>query len=242
MRQTVVEGCREVTHALAAGVAPTRVFVCQELLDANCNNAMQLCIELDEQQKTELITVTQDVYKKIAYRESSGGLLVVIPYVDRPLKTVPVDETALILVVESPEKPGNLGALLRTADAAGFNAVVVCGEGTDVHNPNVVRASLGALFTMPVSHCTTSEGIDWLSNNDINSIAATPYANTVYGDVNMTGKTAIVVGSEAFGLSEEWLAAADERVRIPMHGKVDSLNLSASAAILMYEAVRQRSL
>ncbi len=240
-RTTVVEGCRELSHALAAGVTPETVFICNELTTSECNTVLQNLYAMAAERTTSLFEVSADVFAKMAYRETTGGILATIPYVNVEFDQLPKSAQPLLLVVESPEKPGNLGALLRTADAAGFDGVIVCGDGTDLHNPNVVRASLGALFTVPVCTATTSDTIAWLSQNGIRSIAATPYAETSYTDVAMAGRCAIVVGSEAEGLSPEWLESASVQVRIPMYGRVDSLNLSTSAAILIYEAVRQRS-
>ena len=142
-------------------------------------------------------------------------------------------------MIDRPEKPGNLGAILRTADAAGVDGVIVCG-GVDLHNPNVVRASLGALFTVPVAEAGAAEAIAWFTAHGIRIIATTPDAVTRYTAVDLTGPVAVVMGSEAEGLSAPWLAAADERVMIPMAGAVDSLNLATSTALLLYEVVRQR--
>jgi TrmH family RNA methyltransferase len=143
-------------------------------------------------------------------------------------------------VVEAAEKPGNVGAILRTADAAGVQGVIVCG-GADLHNPNVVRASLGTIFTVPVAEATTAETLAWLHSHGVQIVATTPAATLRYTAADLTAPTAIVVGSEAEGLSAAWLDAADVCVYIPMHGEADSLNLSASTAILLYEVVRQRA-
>jgi len=142
-------------------------------------------------------------------------------------------------VIDRPEKPGNLGAILRTADAAGVDGVIVCG-GVDVYNPNVVRASLGTLFTVPVAEATPEAAIAWLRQRGIRLVATTPDAVTPYTAVDLTGPVAIVMGSEAEGLSAQWLAAADVRVVIPMFGQADSLNLATATALLLYEVVRQR--
>ena len=240
-RMTVVEGCRELGHALDAGITPDSVFICNELVDGTCTLLLDRLHEMAANRATALLEVTPEVFAKIAYRETTGGILAVIPYVNIELGHMPVTHDSLYLIVETPEKPGNLGALLRTADAAGFDAVIVCGQGTDLHNPNVIRASLGAVFTVPVCTATTVDTIAWTKTNGYQSIAATPYAEHDYYRIQMQDRTAIVVGSEADGLSDDWLSKASVRVRIPMYGRVDSLNLSTSAAILMYEAVRQRN-
>jgi TrmH family RNA methyltransferase len=222
--------------------------------------------------QTSVYEVTPAVFAKMAYRGESGGVLLVVPYRPTTLETVPVVSPSFLVVIVGAEKPGNVGAILRTADAAGVHGLILAqggrgaeeqrseGEslglsvsqslafnphsaaeyGTDIHNPNVIRASLGAYFTVPVAVAPAREVIGWLKRRQIAIIAATPAAETVYTTVEMTGPVAIVMGSEARGLSEEWLAAADRPLRIPMFGKVDSLNLSAATALLLYEVVRQR--
>jgi TrmH family RNA methyltransferase len=162
----------------------------------------------------------------------------VIPYLDVSLAHLPQRPPQFFTVVEAAEKPGNVGAILRTADAAGVHGVILCG-GADLHNPNVVRASLGALFTVPVAEASSAETLAWLRSQGVQIVAATPDATLRYTDIDYTRPTAMVMGSEAFGLSRTWLDAAAALVYIPMHG--DSLNLSASTAILLYEVLRQRS-
>ena len=146
----------------------------------------------------------------------------------------------LILVIEAVEKPGNLGAMLRTCDAAGVDAVIICDAKTDLYNPNVIRSSIGTVFTNQVAVCETSEAIEFLKNNNITTYAAELGAEKFYYEQNFKSATAIVVGTEATGLSQEWMSAANERIKIPMLGEIDSLNVSVSAAILLFEAVRQR--
>jgi TrmH family RNA methyltransferase len=187
-----------------------------------------------------LFEVTPEVFARLAYREGSDGLLLVIPYLDRALSQIPLSTTPFLCIIEGVEKPGNLGAILRTADAAGVDGVIVCSGATDLHNPNVVRASLGALFTVPVAECTSAEAIDWLHEHDIRIVATTPEAPISYFNTDLTGPTAVVMGNEAHGLGEAWLAAANEAVSIPMHGAADSLNLATATALLLYEVVRQR--
>jgi RNA methyltransferase, TrmH family len=188
-----------------------------------------------------MATVTPAVFGKIAYREDSGGLLLVLPYITRSLAAMPIRTAPFLAVIEGVEKPGNLGAILRTADAAGVDGVIVCSGATDVHNPNVVRASLGALFTVPIAEAPTATVIQWLQQQRIEIIAAAPTGLCTYTKPDYTAPVAVVMGSEAHGLAPAWVAAAHELVRIPMQGKVDSLNLSAATAVLLYEVVRQRS-
>lgn len=241
--QTIVEGLREVGLALHAGPAPLEAYVCAERLAPEAHPLVRQLEKLAAARRTELFEVTPAVFEKIAYRGESGGLLLVIAYRSVELNELTADVPFLVIIEEA-EKPGNLGAILRTADAAGVDAVIAPiapgGRGTDLHNPNVIRASLGAYFTVPVVAAPATEIIEWLGERDIEIIAATPAAARLYTDVDLTGPVAIVMGSEAWGLSETWLAAADRPVRIPMAGQVDSLNLSAATALLLYEVVRQR--
>ena len=261
-RRTVVEGVREVGMALAAGVAPVEAYVCPELIAGpEAEHAARHLVGLAASGMTELFYVSPPVFEKLAYRGNSGGLLLVIAYPNPSLDALTFRAAPFVVVVEEAEKPGNLGAVLRTADAAGVDALIVptpietgfgeqefaprnpvstASTGTDPHNPNVIRASLGAYFTVPTVAAPAGEAIAWLRRRGIAIVATTPAAETLYTDADLTGPVAVVMGSEAWGLSETWLAAADVRVRIPMAGQVDSLNLSAATALLLYEVVRQR--
>lgn len=238
-QQTAVEGVREISRALAAGIVPVEAYVCPELVGPALREVVAQLEELDAARRTHLFTVTPAVFARLAVREESGGVLLVIPFLDVTLAHLPQRPPQFFTVIEGAEKPGNVGAILRTADAAGVHGVVVCG-GVDLHNPNVVRASLGTIFTVPVAESTSAEALNWLRRQGVQIVAATPDATLRYTDANLTVPTAIVMGSEAHGLSRAWLDAADVRVRVPMHGEADSLNLSASTAILLYEVVRQR--
>ncbi len=241
LRVTIVEGTREIGHALAAGVVPVEAYICPELIiTAESRALVTACEALARQRRTTLLTVTPAVFAKIAYREDSGGLLLVTPYITCLLDKMPLPANPFFTIIEGVEKPGNLGAILRTADAAGVNGVIVCAGATDVHNPNVVRASLGALFTVPIAEASTEQVIHWLQKHHIRIIAASPDGTCHYTAPDVTGPVAVVMGSEAHGLAPVWLAAADAVVQIPMRGLVDSLNLSAATAILLYEVVRQR--
>lgn len=239
-RMTVVEGVREVGRALACGVVPVEAFVCPDI--ASGADALALVAQLDAL-PTEVFTVDTAVYAKLAYRESTGGILAVVPYVARPLETLALGPRPFLVIVDGAEKPGNLGAILRTADAAGVDALIVTSDlsgGTDLHNPNTIRASLGAIFSVPVAAATTAETLAWLRACAITTVATTPEAATLYTAVDLTGPVAVIMGSEAEGLPAAWLQAADRRVRIPMHGLMDSLNLATATALLLYEVVRQR--
>ncbi|MCS6827256.1 MAG: RNA methyltransferase [Caldilinea sp.] len=241
-RLTLVEGVREVRRALAAGIVPVEAFLCPEIaMEEGMGDVVAMLERLDAQRRTHLYTVTQAVFARLAVREESGGVVLVIPFLETALDRLPQRTRPFFAVIDRPEKPGNLGAILRTADAAGVDGVIVCG-GVDVHNPNVVRASLGTLFTVPVAEATAPEAIAWLKGRGIHLVAATPDASVLYTAVDMRGPVAVVMGSEAEGLSREWLSAADVQVAIPMAGQADSLNLATATALMLYEVVRQRGM
>jgi TrmH family RNA methyltransferase len=235
--ETLVEGFEELSLALAAGVRPITVYHCAELDRAGELDALGARPEFAA---AELVEVSRPVFDKIAYRESPDGWLAVLPSVHTELAELRLGPNPLLLVCDGVEKPGNLGAMLRTADAAGVAAVIATDPGTDWANPNVVRASKGAVYALPVVSAGTDEVLAWLAERDIPVLAATPEASAVYTELDLRGPLAIAVGEEKHGLSDAWLAAARWRALIPMGGLVDSLNVSTSAAILLYEAVRQR--
>jgi TrmH family RNA methyltransferase len=242
VRQTVVEGVREASLSLQKGIMPVEAFLCLDYLENSEGEKLDLLLDAKQ---TRIYEVTPAIFDKMAYRGGSGGILLVIPYQNLALDDLPVTEKSLFAVVDGAEKPGNLGAILRTADAAGLDALLLTGaqgQGTDIHNPNVIRASLGAFFTVPVVTVDREEAFDWLKKNRLTTVATTPEAEKVYTAVSYEGPTAFVMGSEAEGLGSEWLEAADILVKIPMLGEVDSLNLSVSTALMLYEALRQRNL
>jgi RNA methyltransferase, TrmH family len=242
-QRTVVEGFRECLHALDAGLLPLEAYICLQLLDGGNRQVLyQRLHQLEQRSDLRLFEITAEVYAKIAYRGDSGGILLVIPYLTTTLKTLPLSPLPFLAIVEGIEKPGNLGAILRTADAAGVDAVIVCAGATDLHNPNVIRASVGALFTVPVVEAPTAEVVSWLRQHQIAIVAASPEGATLYTSVDYTRPVALVTGSEAFGLSPAWLEQANHRVYIPMRGATDSLNLATSTALLLYEVVRQRTM
>jgi TrmH family RNA methyltransferase len=246
-QMTVVEGVRESLLSLRSGIIPREAYICRAVADTG--EISDLAAELDDLEsrgKTRLFDITLDVFARIAYRSESGGVLLVVPYRALLLSDLHLGACPFLAVVEDVEKPGNLGAILRSADAAGLDGVIVCSSharsgGTDVHNPNVIRASLGTLFSVPIAVSRTDEVISLLAAHEIQTVAASPSASLSYAAVDFAGPVALVMGSEARGLSDRWLTAADKRVMIPMHGVVDSLNLAVSTALLMYEVVRQRA-
>ena len=228
----VVEGRREVEHCLSAGFTIKTAFVCEEIADA----------QVSLPQDVEVVPVARNVYERIAYRGGTEGIVAVVAVRQTKLSDLKLSSSPLIVVLESVEKPGNLGAVLRSADAAGADAVVVCDPLTDLFNPNLIRSAVGALFTVPCVACSTEECIAFFKEKGIQILTAQLQDSRLYYDTPMTGPTAIVMGTEATGLTEQWRKAADAHIRIPMLGRLDSLNVSVSAAILLFEAVRQRQI
>jgi RNA methyltransferase, TrmH family len=232
---TLVEGYEELTVALGSGAWPKELYYCPELM----NDPGQLRL-LERVTGVGALELSRAAFEKCAYRESPDGWLAVFAAVETRLNQLKVGQRPLILVAEAVEKPGNLGAMLRTADAVGADAVIAPAAVTDWSNPNIVRASKGAVFTVPVAEATPEELLAWLAERDIRLLAATPEATTAYWDADLTGGVAIAVGSEKYGLSDTLMSAADLKVLIPMHGQTDSLNVATSGALIMYEALRQR--
>ena len=228
----VVEGIREITHCIIAGFAVETVFYCPALFDASTLSDTGY----------EIIEVTPQVYEKIAYRGSTEGVVAIVKPRTTTLQDLDLGDNPLLVVLEGVEKPGNIGAVLRSADAAQATAVIVCDPLTDLYNPNLVRSSIGAIFTVPCVACSTMECIKFLKENNIKILTAQLQDSKLYYDTTMTGATAIVMGTESTGLTNPWREAADAHIRIPMKGALDSLNVSVSAAILLFEAVRQREL
>ena len=237
----VVEGRREVEHCVEMGLEVMEVFVCEEMGGWSCDDVAANTTEVTSgTQGLRVTEVTRGVYEKMAYRGGTEGVMAVVKSKERRLEELDLSENPLIVVVERVEKPGNLGAILRSADAAGADAVVVCDPLTDLWNPNLIRSSIGAVFTVPCVACGSEECIEFLKAHGIQILTAQLQDSELYYDTDMRRGTAIVMGTEATGLTEVWRQAADAHIRIPMLGRLDSLNVSVSAAILLYEAVRQR--
>jgi RNA methyltransferase, TrmH family len=226
----LVEGFDEIQLALSAGHSPQTILWAPELVSRE-----GIAVE------AERISVNRAVFEKISYRQNPDGWLAIFPIPQVSLSDLTLSEPPLVIVAESIEKPGNLGAILRTADAAHVDALLVCDPRADLWNPNVVRASRGAVFSVPTVECDNASALEWLTARMIRILAATPSAVTVYSDVNLHEATAIAVGTEDEGLTDFWMSQADVKVRIPMMGRVNSLNVSVSTALILYEAVRQRS-
>ncbi|MBO7129164.1 MAG: RNA methyltransferase [Prevotella sp.] len=234
----VVEGQREIEHCIACGYEITEIFYCPDY-----TGEQEPSVNLGQIYTGFLspCVVSAAVYEKMAYREGTEGVIAVAKCKEHRLKDLQLPQNPLIVVLESVEKPGNLGAILRTAEGAHVDAVIVCDPLTDLYNPNLIRASIGGVFSVPTAVCTSKECIAFLKANKIRILTAQLQDSYDYYDYNMCGATAIVMGTESTGLTNIWREAADVHIRIPMLGRLDSLNVSVSAAILMYEAVRQRN-
>ncbi|HEU0291178.1 MAG TPA: RNA methyltransferase [Anaerolineales bacterium] len=226
----LVEGYDEIQLALSAGHKPQTLLSSPELISRQISGVL-----------AETLTVSRAVFEKMSYRENPDGWLAVFPIPYLSLEDLTLRDTPLVIVAESIEKPGNLGAILRTADAAQVDAVLLCDPRVDLWNPNVVRASRGAVFSVPVVQGDNASALEWLKSRKMRILAATPSAEMLYTDVDLREPIAIAVGTEDDGLTDFWLSNADVKVGIPMMGKANSLNVSVSTALIVYEAVRQRS-
>ena len=236
----VVEGRRELEHCLEAGYTPRSLFLCGEILGPDGMDAVVRAAEAANPH-VGIIQLPAGLYRKVAYREGTEGVIAEMEIKTLSLSDLRLPENPLVIILESVEKPGNLGAVLRSADACAADAVIVCDPLTDLYNPNLIRASIGSIFTVPTVACTSEEAIKWLKERGIRIFTAQLQDSKWYYDTDMTGPTAIVMGTEATGLTNIWREAADAHIKIPMLGRLDSLNVSVSAAILLYEAVRQRN-
>ncbi|HUR58847.1 MAG TPA: RNA methyltransferase [Opitutaceae bacterium] len=233
----LVEGYREIRRALEKQIALREIYFSPEWFLGENEPAL---LAQAAAAGTALFELTRDAFAKVAYRERPDGLLAVAPQWKRALADLSLPAAPFLLVVEAIEKPGNLGTILRSADAAGCDAVVVCDPVTDIFNPNVVRASTGVLFSVPLVVEESARVHAWLKEKKIRSVATTPAAEKIYSEVDLRGPLAVVMGSEQYGLSEFWLKQADVPVRIPMAGQADSLNVAMATIVTLFEAVRQR--
>ncbi|MEN6618591.1 MAG: RNA methyltransferase [Rikenellaceae bacterium] len=227
----IVEGVRELEACIKCGYEIDTILFLPEEYSAEKINSIDC---------SHVYTVTPDIYSKIAYRGGTEGIIAIVKEKKRLLSDIKLSRNPLVIVLESVEKPGNLGAVLRTADAAKVDAVIVCDPLTDLFNPNVIRSSLGGIFTNQVCSCSSEECYLWLKKNGINILTSELQSATWYHNTDMTIPTAIVMGKESDGLTQFWRDRADARIKIPMNGAIDSLNVSVSAAILCFEALRQR--
>ena len=239
----VVEGRRELEHCLEAGYQIDTLFVCPDILELTDETPLLknvISTEQSERRNLTVFEVSPAVYGKIVYREGTEGIVAEVVTPELTLAKLNLPENPLVMVLEAVEKPGNLGAVLRSADAAKADAVIICDPLTDLFNPNLIRASIGAVFTVPVVTATSEEAIKFLKDRGIRILTAQLQDSVLYYDSDMRHAVALVMGTEATGLSQAWREAADAHIRIPMLGRLDSLNVSVSAAILLFEAVRQR--
>ena len=231
----LIEGARELSLATTADYEINSVYVCPELFRKT--NYPDV---LDSIGENKLFEVSEAVFEKIAYREGSDGLLTLAVPKNHTLKDLQLSENQFIIILEAVEKPGNLGAILRTADAAQADAVIICDPATDLYNPNAIRSSVGCLFTVQTAVCSSRDALDFLRHKKIKSFAAELQTSQWYQDTDFSVPSAIIMGTEADGLTDFWLTNADARIKIPMRGKIDSLNVSVSTAVLTFEAMRQR--
>jgi TrmH family RNA methyltransferase len=248
----LVEGFDPLSLALECGVRPQAVFLCPDLFKpAHSPDAHDKLLWRARDAGAEVIETTRPVFEKMAYRDGPDGWLAVVKRPDFSLarlnQSLISNHQSLLLVAEAVEKPGNLGAMLRTCDAANVDAFLFCNPVADLTNPNVVRASQGTLFSVPVAQCTSAEAIAWLRERGVAIVATTP--NPVRGQLplsytqfDFTQPCAVVMGEEKYGLTQTWLDGADAAVRIPMVGRINSLNVATSAALIIYEAVKQRGI
>jgi TrmH family RNA methyltransferase len=235
LNRIIIEGYREISLALDAGFPVKELYTCRQL---DVENKLSLLKEHLE--KSQVFEISTEVFEKLAYRETSDGLIAVAEPRMLRLQDVKLSHNPLVIVLEAVEKPGNLGAVLRTADAANVDAVIICDPLSDLYNPNAIRSSIGCIFTKQVVACSSAEAIEWLRKKNIQTYAAALTASKYYHETDISGSVALVMGTEATGLSRLWLNKADYQIKIPMLGRIDSLNVSISAAILVFEAVRQR--
>jgi TrmH family RNA methyltransferase len=232
----VTEGLKEIEKAAKAGYEFETVFFCPKIISVE-----NLEKYFPENGAKQIYEVSREVFEKMAYRENSGGIIVLAKPPDHSIENLLLPENSLILVIESVEKPGNLGALYRTADAAGIDAVLICDPKTDLYNANSIRASLGCVFTIQTALTDSKTAVDFLKKRKIKIFTTYLQAAVPYHTVNFTQSSAIVIGTEATGISKIWVDEADQNIIIPMRGEVDSMNVSTSAAVVIFEACRQRN-
>lgn len=235
----VIEGAREIKLALEGGYQVKQLLFCEEIISLD---KVEQLSQLSSDPSPALLRISIKVYQKIAHRKTTEGIIAVVQSKNLLINNLELKKNSLLLIAEASEKPGNIGALLRTADAANLDAVIIANPKTDLFNPNIIRSSVGCVFTNQIAMGTTTEIINWLKKEKINIYtAALDERSSPYHKIDYTKPSAIVVGTEATGLSDQWLEAATQNIIIPMQGKIDSLNVSVSAAIVIFEAKRQRN-
>ena len=232
----VIEGKKEIGLAVNADLIVKKILFCPDIISIE---------EVEEltgkfYSKAEVYEISEAVFSKISYRETTGGLVALAEVPCKKIDHLKISEQSVFIILEAVEKPGNLGAICRVADAAQVAGLIICDPHTDIYNPNAIRSSLGCVFTVDVVNSTFEETIDWLKKNKITSYAAELSASEFYHKLDLTGKTALIFGTEATGLTDKWIKGADKRIKIPMGGAIDSLNVTTSVAILTFETMRQR--
>ena len=235
---TLIDGVRETLRALQANATLREVFVVPDLLTGQEARAL---VERLTEERVEVVELGREAFEKLAYGDRLDGVVAVAETLPRSLDALLLPPEPLIAVIEGVEKPGNLGAILRSADGAGVNAVIVAESATDLFNPNIIRASIGTVFAVPVAVASSGDVLEWLARREIAIIAARVEGSVDYANADYRGAVAIALGSEARGLSDPWAELARASVKLPMLGVADSLNVSATAAVLFYEARRQRT-
>ncbi len=234
---TAIEGEKEIEMARAAKIEFQSVFFLKEIASKTLLRKLEILSEA-----IEFYDLSKDLFEKISYRETTGGIIALVKTRTKSLSDIVLPENPLVIIIEGIEKPGNLGAILRTADAVNADAVVCCHLPTDIFNPNVIRSSLGTVFTVPLALADNMETMAWLRRNKIKTYCTNLHKATDYHLQDFTSPSAIVMGTESSGVSKVWIDFADTNIKIPMLGKIDSMNVSVAAAILVYEARRQRLL
>ena len=233
----LIEGKKETELAVSSNVKFLKILFCPEIIsEKDARNLVGKQFDT-----AEVYEVSEEVFSKISYRETTGGLYIIGEIADKKLSDLPVNDNSLFIILEAVEKPGNLGAICRIGDAAKVDGIIICDPHTDIYNPNSVRSSLGCVFSNNVVSTDFESCIKWLRENKITSYAAELRASEFYHKYDYRGKTALVFGTEATGLTEKWIQNADYRIKIPMLGYIDSLNVSTSVSAMVFEALRQRN-
>lgn len=232
----VIEGKKEISLAVSARLVFNKILYCRDIISTE--EVKELTGNRFAQ--AEVFEVSEAAFSKISYRETTGGVIVLAKMPDKKLSDLTVKDQSVFIILEAVEKPGNLGAICRVADGAKADGLIICDPHTDIYNPNAIRSSLGCVFTVPVVNSTFDETMSWLKQNRVTSYAAELTASEFYHKLDLTGRIALVFGTEATGLTDKWIQGADHRIKIPMGGVIDSLNVNTSVAILTFEAMRQR--
>ncbi|WDE99170.1 RNA methyltransferase [Lentisphaera profundi] len=234
----IIEGFRSIYRAADNGIFPKELYICRDYFLGK--NEDELIAKLQKEGNTQIFETEKSVFKKISYRDRPEGLLGLTSYFRKQVNDLQLSDSPLLVVAQSIEKPGNLGTIIRSADGTGADGLILCDKCTDLFNPNVITASTGMCFSLPIAEDSSQDAINYLKENKITIISATPHADKLYTEVDMTGPIAIIVGAEQYGLTEEWMEQSSINVKIPMLGKADSLNVATATTLLLYEAVRQR--